>query len=73
MDLASHIRRARGIRSVEQFAVDLGCNPHTIYRWERGVTVPRSHAHVRQLIDQGVPVEVLHGARVAAGLVRDAS
>lgn len=68
MDLASHIRMARGTRSVEQFAVDLGCTHHTVYRWERGVTVPRSHAHVRLLVDEGVPEQILHDARVAAGL-----
>lgn len=73
MDLRHNIRAVRGDQSYEEFAAGLGCAVTTVYRWERGDSVPRSRAHVRQLIELGVDAQLLHAARVAAGLQQVAS
>lgn len=40
MELKHAIRKARGERTITQFAKDLNVTRQTIYQWERGFNVP---------------------------------
>jgi hypothetical protein len=53
--LSEAIKTARGVRTREEFAVIIGVTSFTVGAWERGDRMPRSGAHVRQLVAQGVP------------------
>jgi transcriptional regulator with XRE-family HTH domain len=57
-DLSEAIRRARGTRSLEEFAAEMGCSVNTVRRWESGGRV-RSRAHTRFLEQEGVPSALL--------------
>jgi hypothetical protein len=66
MGLGAVIRMIRGKRTREEFAVTIGCSYFTLRRWEIGEAVPRSRAHVRNLLAEGVPAHVLESAGVPA-------
>jgi transcriptional regulator with XRE-family HTH domain len=61
-NLADQIRKARGNRSQQVFATELGTNMMTLREWENGNKPPHLHRHVVALADEGVPMELLTAA-----------
>ncbi len=64
--LGQAIATARGARSPEEFAVLFEVSAVTVWRWESGRSVPRSRAHRRVLVQEGVPEPVIDAAVAAA-------
>lgn len=62
-ELADQITKARGERTHLEFAYEAGCSMDTVYRWERGETIPRSTSNIRFLVSQGVPKSLIDRAR----------
>lgn len=70
--LAIAIARARGLRSQEDFATDIGVTRQTVSAWEAGRTIP-SLKQARLLEAEGVPLDLLIAPRVADADERAAS
>jgi DNA-binding XRE family transcriptional regulator len=61
-NLATEIRRARGDRSQQVFATEIGTNMMTLREWENGNKPPHLHRHVVALEREGVPMDLLTAA-----------
>ena len=64
-NLAAAITAARGDQHPHDFATDGQCSLDTVYRWERGETVPRSMSNIHFLVKRGVPRSLIEAARPA--------
>ena len=62
MDIAQAIREARGGKSQQVFATEIGASISTLQRWESGESTPAHYQHVVNLIRFGVPRGLLTGS-----------
>jgi DNA-binding transcriptional regulator YiaG len=61
MTLPQAIRAARGKRSQQAFATEIGASISTLQRWESGERAPVHYRHITALLQNSVPSELLIG------------